>query len=102
MCHSRKLTTNLTRLLDADNEDLLAAWFKHTGKRDQIFLATKFGVSTATGKVVVRSDPKYVREACERSLKRLGVNKIDLYYCHRVDKVTPIENTVNALAELLR
>jgi len=91
---------SLTAFLDADNEDLLAAWFKRTGKRDQIFLATKFGVSTATGKVVVRSDPEYVREACDRSLKRLGISKIDLYYCHRVDKVTPIEHTVQALADL--
>ena len=48
----------------------------------------------------MRSDPQYVREACDKSLKRLGVKKIDLYYCHRVDKQTPIEETVTAMAEL--
>lgn len=87
-------------MVDADSEDLLGAWFKRTGKRDQIFLATKFGVGSAGGKVIIRSDPEYVREACAKSLKRLGINKIDLYYCHRLDKVTPIEHTVQALADL--
>ncbi|KAL1611846.1 hypothetical protein SLS60_000067 [Paraconiothyrium brasiliense] len=86
----------------ADSEDLLRLWFERTGKRDQIFLATKFGVSMENGKPVIRSDPEYVRQACEKSLKRLGVDKIDLYYCHRVDKVTPIEKTVAAMAELKR
>lgn len=54
----------------------------------------------ADGKFNVRSDPEYVKEACNKSLKRLGVDKIDLYYCHRVDKTTPIEKTVQAMAEL--
>jgi aryl-alcohol dehydrogenase-like predicted oxidoreductase len=85
----------------ADNEDLLGAWFKHSGKRDQIFLCTKFGVFIgADGKPSIRSDKAYVKEACDKSLKRLGVNKIDLYYCHRVDMKTPIEETVTAMAEL--
>jgi aryl-alcohol dehydrogenase-like predicted oxidoreductase len=85
----------------ADNEDLLGAWFKHSGKRDQIFLCTKFGVTIdAEGKPSIRSDKAYVKEACERSLKRLGVDKIDLFYCHRVDMKTPIEETVAAMAEL--
>jgi aryl-alcohol dehydrogenase-like predicted oxidoreductase len=52
------------------------------------------------GKFISRSDPEYVKQACETSLKRLGVEKIDLYYCHRVDRKTPIEETVNALAGL--
>ena len=50
----------------------------------------------------MRSDAEYVKEACEKSLKRLGVNKIDLYYCHRVDLKTPIEETVLAMIELKR
>ena len=50
----------------------------------------------------MRSDLEYVKLACERSLKRLGVKKIDLYYCHRVDMKTPIEKTVVAMAELKR
>jgi aryl-alcohol dehydrogenase-like predicted oxidoreductase len=49
---------------------------------------------------MVDSSPEYCREACEKSLKRLGVESIDLYYCHRVDIRTPIEKTVEALAEL--
>jgi aryl-alcohol dehydrogenase-like predicted oxidoreductase len=78
-------------------------WFERTGKRGDVFLATKFGVTKGDdGKPAIRSDPEYVREACEKSLKRLGVSKIDLYYCHRVDKKTPIEKTVEALAELKR
>ena len=85
----------------ADNEDLLGAWFKHSGKRDQISLCTKFGVFIGTdGKPSIRSDKEYVKEACEKSLKRLGVDKIDLYYCHRVDQKTPIEKTMQALVEL--
>jgi aryl-alcohol dehydrogenase-like predicted oxidoreductase len=80
----------------ADNEDLLRLWFERSGKRDQVFLCTKFGVS----KDGIRSDAAYVKEACERSLERLGVDHIDLYYCHRVDMRTPIEETVKAMAEL--
>ena len=89
--------------VDGDSEDLLKLWFERTGKRNQIFLATKFGVLRgADGKPSMRSDPEYVRQACEKSLKRLGVEKIDLYYCHRVDMKTPIEKTVEAMAQLKR
>ena len=89
--------------VDGDSEDLLKLWFERTGKRDQIFLATKFGVLRgAGGKPSMRSDAEYVRQACEKSLKRLGVEKIDLYYCHRVDMKTPIEKTVEAMAQLKR
>jgi aryl-alcohol dehydrogenase-like predicted oxidoreductase len=65
-------------------------------------LATKFGVTkdAETGAPTVRSDAEYVKQACEKSLKRLGVDKIDLFYCHRVDMKTPIEETVAAMAEL--
>ncbi|KAL3420596.1 aldo/keto reductase YakC [Phlyctema vagabunda] len=85
----------------ADSEDLLGAWFKRTGKRDEIFLATKFA-NKADGKggFEVNSSPAYAKEACEKSLQRLGISTIDLYYCHRVDGVTPIEKTVEAMVEL--
>lgn len=83
-----------------DNEDLIGKWFKRTGKRDEIFLATKFGNVVKDGQRIRRSDPEYVKEACEKSLKRLGVPTIDLYYCHRLDGVTPVEKTVQAMAEL--
>jgi hypothetical protein len=79
----------------------LRRWFKITGKRDDIFLATKFGITVSPAREFnVCSDPEYVKQACEKSLKRLGVKCVDLYYCHRVDKVTPIERTVQAMAEL--
>ncbi|KAI9801268.1 MAG: hypothetical protein M1833_002838 [Piccolia ochrophora] len=88
----------------SDSEDLIGEWFKRTGKRDDVFLATKFamGVAFVDGQpqVTLRSDPAYVPEACEKSLKRLGVSHIDLYYCHRVDGKTPIEETVKAMAQL--
>ncbi|KAF7896521.1 hypothetical protein EAF00_006535 [Botryotinia globosa] len=87
----------------ADSEDLLGKWFKRTGKRDQIFLASKFAFKTnADGSRTCDSSPEYVKAACEKSLQRLGVQTIDLYYCHRVDMKTPIEKTVEAMAELKR
>jgi aryl-alcohol dehydrogenase-like predicted oxidoreductase len=71
------------------------------GRRDRIVLATKFGqVKTATGQGVDGS-PAYVQKACEASLQRLGVDVIDLYYQHRVDPNTPIEDTVGAMARLV-
>jgi aryl-alcohol dehydrogenase-like predicted oxidoreductase len=74
------------------------------GRRDQVFLATKFAnVRGPKGEFLgVRGDPPYVRECCEASLKRLGVDVIDLYYQHRVDPKTPIEETVGAMAELVQ
>ncbi|KAF7855396.1 hypothetical protein EAF04_010139 [Stromatinia cepivora] len=87
----------------ADSEDLLGKWFKRTGKRDQIFLATKFANKRgADGSFSIDSSPGYVKAACAKSLQRLGVQTIDLYYCHRVDGKTPIEKTVEAMAELKR
>ncbi|KAI9793530.1 MAG: hypothetical protein M1816_007963 [Peltula sp. TS41687] len=83
-----------------DCEDLVGKWFQRTKKRDDIFLATKFGLVTDSGQMSIRSDPEYVKQACAKSLKRLGVSHIDLYYCHRVDGKTPIEETVEAMAEL--
>lgn len=83
-----------------DNEDLIGKWFERTGKRDDIFLATKFANIMKDGSMTVRSDPEYVKEACEKSLKRLGIPTIDLYYCHRLDRKTPVEKTVEAMAQL--
>jgi aryl-alcohol dehydrogenase-like predicted oxidoreductase len=83
-----------------DSEDLIGQWFKQTGKRTDIFIATKFGLDYSTGAQLVYSDPEYVKVACEKSLKRLGIETIDLYYCHRVDGKTPIEKTIEAMVEL--
>jgi aryl-alcohol dehydrogenase-like predicted oxidoreductase len=73
-------------------------------RRDQVVLATKFGnVRKEDGTFVgVNGRPEYVRQACDASLRRLGVDRIDLYYQHRVDPATPIEDTVGAMAELVR
>jgi aryl-alcohol dehydrogenase-like predicted oxidoreductase len=73
-------------------------------RRDEVFLATKFGIKFEPGDPPRRSvdgSPQYVRQACEASLARLGVDRIDLYYQHRVDPRTPIEETVGAMAELV-
>ena len=75
------------------------------GKRDQIVLATKFGIvrdPTNTNIRGVSGKPEYVKKSCEGSLQRLGVDHIDLYYQHRVDPNTPIEETVGAMAELVK
>jgi aryl-alcohol dehydrogenase-like predicted oxidoreductase len=73
-------------------------------RRQKVVLATKFANVRGPGGefLGVRGDPEYVRECCEASLKRLGVDVIDLYYQHRVDPRTPIEDTVGAMAELVR
>ena len=81
------------------NEQVLGRALK--GRRDRVVLATKFGqVKTASGQGV-DGRPQYVIEACEASLKRLGVEVIDLYYQHRVDTTVPIEDTVGAMAKLV-
>jgi len=73
------------------------------GRRDEVVLATKFGNErTPDGKPIgINGRPEYVRRACDASLERLGVDHIDLYYQHRVDPETPIEETVGAMAELV-
>ncbi len=76
-------------------------------RRDEVFLATKFGIrlrfdADGTPRRGIDGSPAYVREACEGSLERLGVESIDLYYQHRVDPNTSIEDTVGAMAELVR
>ncbi|KAK3683038.1 hypothetical protein LTR37_020620 [Vermiconidia calcicola] len=89
-----------------DSEDLLGKWFAaNPEKRQDIFLATKFAITTVfeDNKVVshgVDSTPEYCRQAIKQSLKRLGVDFVDLYYIHRLDKVTPIEKTMEAMVEL--
>jgi aryl-alcohol dehydrogenase-like predicted oxidoreductase len=82
------------------NEELVGRAIRD--RRDQVFLATKFGnVRGPAGEFLgVKGDPDYVRSACEASLKRLGVEAIDLYYQHRVDANVPIEDTVGAMARL--
>ena len=84
------------------NEELVGRAIK--GRREQVVLATKFGnVRSADGKFLgVSGRPDYVKQSCERSLRRLGVEMIDLYYQHRVDFEVPIEETVGAMAELVR
>jgi aryl-alcohol dehydrogenase-like predicted oxidoreductase len=74
------------------------------GRRDEVVLATKFGnVRGENGeRLGVRGDPEYVRQACDASLERLGVDHIDLYYQHRVDPDVPIEETVGAMSELVQ
>lgn len=84
------------------NEQLLAKAL--VGRRDQITLATKFGVSRgADGSWQgIKGNAEYVKACCDASLQRLGVEHIDLYYQHRVDPKTPIEETVGAMAELVK
>jgi aryl-alcohol dehydrogenase-like predicted oxidoreductase len=87
------------------NERLVGRAVK--GRREQVFLATKFGIKIEPGgpgeapRRSIDGRAEYVREACEGSLQRLGVEYIDLYYQHRVDPNTPIEETVGAMAELV-
>lgn len=105
----RALELGITFLDTADiygphtNEELVGRAIK--GKRDQVVLATKFGIvrdpknPAARG---VNGKPDYVRQSCEASLRRLGTDHIDLYYQHRVDPDTPIEETVGAMAQLVK
>jgi aryl-alcohol dehydrogenase-like predicted oxidoreductase len=104
----RALELGITLLDTADmygvgrNEELVGRAIK--GRRERVVLATKFGnVRRADGTFVgVNGHPDYVKDACESSLKRLQVNVIDLYYQHRVDRRVPIEDTVGAMADLVR
>jgi aryl-alcohol dehydrogenase-like predicted oxidoreductase len=84
------------------NEELVGRAIR--GRRDKVFLATKFGnVRTPKGEFVgVNGRPDYVLQSCDASLKRLGVDVIDLYYQHRVDPKTPIEDTIGAMAKLVQ
>jgi aryl-alcohol dehydrogenase-like predicted oxidoreductase len=84
------------------NEELVGRAIK--GRRDQVIVATKFGIVRGEDRTVrsISGKPDYVRQSCEGSLRRLGVDTIDLYYQHRVDPATPIEDTVGAMAALVR
>jgi len=84
------------------NEELVGKAIK--GKREKIILATKFGIVRTSDPSVrgINGRPEYVKSSCEGSLKRLGVDYIDLYYQHRVDPTVPIEETVGALSELVK
>ena len=85
------------------NEELVGRAIR--GKRQQVVVATKFGIVRDPEKPTLRGvsgQPDYVRRSCEGSLRRLGIDHIDLYYQHRVDPNTPIEETVGAMAELVR
>jgi aryl-alcohol dehydrogenase-like predicted oxidoreductase len=104
----RALEMGITLLDTADmygvgkNEELLGQAIK--GHREHVIIATKFGnVRSEDGAFLgINGSPEYVKEACEASLRRLGVDHIDLYYQHRVDPNTPIEETVGAMADLVR
>src|SRR5512139_3219807 len=84
------------------NEQLVGKAIR--GRREQVVLATKFGNERRPdgSYAGINGRPEYVRQACDASLKRLGVDHIDLYYQHRVDKTVPIEETVGAMAELVQ
>ncbi|MGB8942545.1 MAG: aldo/keto reductase [Streptomyces sp.] len=85
---------------EGHNEELIGRAL--AGRREQAVVATKFGFANRLGESTrIRGDAAYVREACDASLRRLGVDHIDLYYLHRFDRDVPIEETVGAMAELV-
>jgi len=105
----RALELGITFLDTADvygphtNEELVGRAIK--GKRDRVLIATKFGIVRDPAdptKRGVNGKPDYIRQSCENSLRRLGIDTIDLYYQHRVDPNTPIEETVGAMAQLVK
>ncbi len=105
----RALDLGITFLDTADvygphtNEELVGRAIK--GKREQVILATKFGIVRDPANPMARGvngKPDYVHQSCDASLRRLGVDHIDLYYQHRVDPNTPIEDTVGAMAGLVK
>ena len=105
----RALEMGVTMLDTADmygphtNEELLGRFLK--GRRNQVFLATKFGIVRDPSNPQVRGTnghPDYVRKSVEGSLKRLGTDVIDLYYQHRTDPTVPVEDTMGALSDLVR
>ncbi|MEG6587568.1 aldo/keto reductase [Paenibacillus barengoltzii] len=85
---------------NGENEKLVGKAIKD--RRDEVVLATKFGVVREGGYWGYNGSPRYVKAAAEASLRRLGVDHIDLYYLHRIDPYTPIEETVGAMADLVR
>ncbi len=85
---------------DGHNEELVGRVVRD--RRDDAFVATKFGIRRDGSRRWYDSSPEYARAACDASLRRLGVDTIDLYYVHRLDAATPVEDTAGALAELVR
>jgi aryl-alcohol dehydrogenase-like predicted oxidoreductase len=102
----RALDIGVTFLDTADmygsghNEDLVGRAIE--GRRDEVQLATKFANRREDGRSWVDNSPEYIREACDASLRRLGVERIDLFYMHRRDPEVPIEDSVGAMAELVQ
>jgi aryl-alcohol dehydrogenase-like predicted oxidoreductase len=104
----RALELGVTLLDTADaygpyeNEELVGRAIR--GRREQVVVATKFGIVRTSDPTArsVSGRPEYVRKACDKSLQRLGIDAIDLYYLHRVDPATPIEETVGAMGELVQ
>ncbi|EFY97799.1 aldo-keto reductase family protein [Metarhizium robertsii] len=85
-----------------DSEDTIGNWFRlHPERRKDIFLATKFGLCPRNNSITVDSSPEYCHEAVEKSLSRLGVDQIDLFYLHRADPMVPIEKTTAAMKQLV-
>ncbi|CAE6405876.1 unnamed protein product [Rhizoctonia solani] len=86
-----------------DSEELIGSWFKRTGQRDKIFLATKFGIDfSQPDSPQAIGTPEYAKKCFEESIQKLGVDTVDLYYVHRIDPTTPIEVTMNFLVELVK
>ncbi|SEN63334.1 aldo/keto reductase [Nonomuraea pusilla] len=102
----RALDLGVTFLDTADmygmghNEELVGRAIR--GRRDEVVLATKFGIRREGGTRSVDNSPEYIRAACDASLRRLGVDHIDVYYMHRRDPEVPVEESVGAMAELVR
>ncbi|MET8984899.1 aldo/keto reductase [Nonomuraea wenchangensis] len=102
----RALDLGITFLDTADmygrgaNEELVGRAIKD--RRDEVVLATKFGVKRDGATRTIENSPEYIRAACDASLRRLGVDHIDLYYMHRRNPEVPIEESVGAMAELVR
>ncbi|GAA0419615.1 aldo/keto reductase [Streptomyces luteireticuli] len=85
------------------NEELIGRALTDSRRREQAVVATKFGFANKLGEPIqIRGDAAYVRQAAEASLRRLGLDHIDLYYVHRIDREVPIEETVGAMAELVK
>lgn len=102
----RAMELGITLLDTADsygpdhNEELIGEAL--VGCRDKVFLSTKFGVVRSTGEIALNGSPRYARAALEASLRRLRTDYIDLYYLHRVDPATPIEESVGAMADMVK
>lgn len=85
----------------ADSEVLVGKWFKlHPERREDIFLATKFGITATESGFGMDTTPEYCRQQCDKSLERLGIATIDLFYIHRLDEKTPIEKTIHTMVDL--